>query len=344
MKRLLIASSRESAGKTSLILGMAAASGKKFGYLKPFGDRLIYQRKKNWDYDSNLIINAWGLNVEPDSTTLGFNHSKLRYVYDEESLKKTLPEMARNAEEGKDGLIIEGGKDLTYGSSINLDSLSIARYTDSQLLFIVSGENDVVLDDIRYIQKNMQNSDVDFAGIIINKVHDADDFKDSFLKILTDEGVSILGIIPHEEELTNYSIRFLSDSIFAKVIAGETGLDNTVENIIVCAMSTEESMRHPVFNKKRKLIITSGDRSDMILAALGSDTAAIVLTNNIVPPSSILSKASEQNIPLLLVTNDTYQVAKQIDKLEALITINDIDKINFMGQLVTQYIDINSLV
>ena len=46
MNAYIIASMHENAGKTSFIVGLAAARKKKYGYLKPFGDRLIYQRKK----------------------------------------------------------------------------------------------------------------------------------------------------------------------------------------------------------------------------------------------------------------------------------------------------------
>ena len=43
----------------------------------------------------------------------------------------------------------------------------------------------------------------------------------------------------------------------------------------------------------------------MILAALEGDTAGIVLTNNISPPSTIISKAEQLGVPMLLVPDDT---------------------------------------
>ena len=50
MKNIIIGSVDENAGKTSLIVGLGRAiSGKKFGYLKPFGDRLLYRKKRLWD-------------------------------------------------------------------------------------------------------------------------------------------------------------------------------------------------------------------------------------------------------------------------------------------------------
>ncbi len=62
MKNLIIGSMDPNSGKTSLIVGLGKAiAGKKFGYLKPFGDRLLYRKKRLWDQDTALIANIFGL-------------------------------------------------------------------------------------------------------------------------------------------------------------------------------------------------------------------------------------------------------------------------------------------
>ncbi len=343
MVTIIIASTREGAGKTSVIAGMASATDKKCGYIKPFGDRLIYRRKKNWDYDANLIVNILGLEEEPENISLGFNHSKLRYVYDEEATRKTCLEMAGKIGKGKDLLFVEGGKDLTYGASIHLDSIALAKYLDGRLVIVVSGDSDTVIDDVRYLNKYVATSDVKFAGVIINKVKDLEEFENIFLRQISSMGVNVLGVIPFKDQLTHFTMNYLAENLFAKVIAGEKGLGNVVKNVFVGAMSTDESLRNPLFNKENKLLITSGDRSDMILAALESDTVGILLTNNILPPANIITRASERNIPLLLVANDTYLVAKQIDKMEALLTKESEQEIDLLAQLVSKYIKLDEL-
>jgi hypothetical protein len=52
MKNIVIGSVSENAGKTSFVVGLARAINGKFGYLKPFGDRLIYRKKRLWDHDA----------------------------------------------------------------------------------------------------------------------------------------------------------------------------------------------------------------------------------------------------------------------------------------------------
>jgi BioD-like phosphotransacetylase family protein len=207
-------------------------------------------------------------------------------------------------------------------------------------LFVISGSDDSIVDDITFLQKYVDLRDVNFGGVVINKVHDLEDFNNTYLGSITEMGINVLGIIPYQKELTYFSVDYLSHYLFAKVIAGEGGLNNVVKNIFVGAMSADAALRKPLFQKEKKLIITGGDRSDMILAALESDTTCIMLTNNILPPSNIISKASDQNVPLLLVSSDTYQVAKQIDRLEPLLTKDNSENIGLVRELIKKYVNI----
>jgi len=343
MKKITIASTREGAGKTSIIVGLANALGKNYGYIKPFGDRLIYRRKKNWDYDANLLVNILGLDEEPENVCIGFNHSKLKYILDEKRTRETVLEMANNIGKDKEILFIEGGKDLSYGSSINLDSISISGYTKSTLIIVLNGDGDRIMDDLKFLDKYTDIPDQDFAGIIINNVPDAEDFENTYSRTITEMGFNILGIIPFQEQLSCFTLNYLAEKLFAKTIAGESGIRNTVKNIFVGAMSTGESLRNPLFQKENKLLITSGDRSDMILAAIDTGSAGIILTNNVMPPSNIIARANEKKIPLLLVSTDTLQEAKQIDRMEALLTNENSERIELLTELMKKHVKLDEI-
>ncbi len=344
MKRIILASLREAAGKTSIITGIASNITKNFGYMKPLGDRLIYRRKKNWDYDSNFIIDRFNLSHEPESITMAFSHSKLWHVYDEEGIKKTLIEMAETVGTDRDVLFIECGKDLCFGASVHLDALSLARHLEGDLSIVISGDNDMIMDDITFIHKYIDRSGISFAGVIINKVRDSTDFENTHLASITDMGIPVLGIIPFEEMLTYFTISSIAERLFAKVIAGDGGMNNVVKNILVGAMSVSEAMRAPAFNKEKKLLITGGDRSDMILAALETDVSGIVLTGNLLPPPNIISKGNERNIPIILVTLDTFQAAKQIDDMVALLSKENEDKIRRLSSLIKKHVKVNEII
>ncbi len=341
MDKWVIASMRRSAGKTSVIVGIAAALNRKMAYIKPFGERMLYRKKRLWDYDSALITNLFGLKEDPVDMSIGFDHSKLRYMYDEEGTQKKLLETVATIGKDKEVLFIEGGRDLSYGISVYLDTLSLAKYTGSRLVVVISGEEDTILDDVLFLKKHVDLAGVNLSGIIVNKVQNLEDFQNTHLPVVQKLGVRVLGVIPYQSELTYFSVYYLADRLFAKVITGEGGLKKVIKNIVIGAWSANVFLQNPVFKKENKLVITGGDRTDMILAALEGDTSGIILTNNILPPSNIIAKASEKNIPLLMVFSDTYQTAKQIESLEPLLTREDTEKVDLLRQTMQKHVQMN---
>lgn len=340
MKRLIVASMRKSSGKTSVIVGLAKALGQRLGYLKPFGDRLLYRKKRLWDYDSALITHIFGLTDNPDDLSIGFDHSKLRYMYDAAAMRERLLQSVSRVEHDKEILFVEGGRDFSYGVSVYLDALSLARYLQAPVVLVAAGDDGTMLDDILFVHQHTQAEQIELLGVIVNKVPNVADFKRAHGEVLAAHRVNLLGVIPYRAELTTLEMSYLAESLFAKVVAGEGGLRHVATHIFIGAMATPTAMRHPGFAQENKLIITSGDRSDMILAALESNTAGVVLTNNIVPPANLIARASERNIPLLLVPYDTYETAKRIETLEPLLTTDAHDKIALLEQLVRDHIDL----
>jgi uncharacterized protein len=343
MKKFIIGSVTENAGKSSFIIGLAKATGKKFGYLKPFGDKLIYRKKRLWDYDAALVTNIFGLEQSSDEMTIGFEHAKLRYMYDEASCKTKLLEMAHNLEKSHDLLFIEGGKDLTYGVSVRLDTLSLVKYTGAKLILVVSGDEGTIIDDITFVNKYIDMTDIDYS-VVINKISNLEDYRNNHLPDIINMGVKVLGVIPNEPELTYISMEYAAEKLQARIIAGERGLKNLIKHIVVGSMSGDVAVHDPRFQLENKLIITSGDRSDHILSALISSTAGIIITNNVLPPQNLVSRVAEKNIPLLLVPYSTFDTAKQVDDMTPLLTREDTERIDMLRKLVGENVDTKSII
>jgi BioD-like phosphotransacetylase family protein len=109
-------------------------------------------------------------------------------------------------------------------------------------------------------------------------------------------------------------------------------------------MSVNAALLDPQINEPGKLVITSGDRSDMILAMMETEgTAGIVLTNDIIPPANIVAKASGQNVPLLVVSGDTYSTALQIERIRPLLRAEDTTQIDSLTALVSDHVDMGGI-
>jgi BioD-like phosphotransacetylase family protein len=345
MKKIVVASTHKEAGKTSIIIGLSKIleeKGKSIGYMKPIGDRLLYQKKRLWDYDAALVSSILDLTESPENISIGFDHTKLQFMYDEQSTKKKMTELFSKISKEKDIVFIESGENLAFGYSVFLDALTVARTIGAKMILVLSGENRQIIDDICFLRKCVLSGDIDLLGVVINRVKDPSEFKSLHLDTFEQLGVDVLGIIPYEEEMTRFTIDYLNQTLFSKIIAGEEGLMNIVHRVFVGAMSAAQVVNKPLWQLENKLIITPGDRSDMIIAALESSTAGIVLTNNILPDDPIIqSMADSRKIPILLMAQDTFAIAKLIDDMEILFTKDENQKIQTLQNLVKENIEID---
>ncbi len=324
-KRFLFLSLKNNVGKTTSILSMAKILGKPCSYYKPIGDRLLYKKKRLWDYDASVVTRHLECTEQPEDVTLGFEQSKLRYMYDNESIIQKLNELFSEAEKQSEYIFIEGGGNPYFGASVNVSPLALAKKTDAKLIVVVAGEHEEILDQLYYIQNEMDQDAI--AGVIINKVKELEDFKESYGEQLNGFKFNILGMIPFSKQLDRISLRLVVDTLMGKVLAGEDLLNREVEKIFIGAMSVNEVLKKKYFQTPDSLVITSGDRSDIILAAIESQIAGVVLTNNIIPPSSVISRAVDAGIPLILASNDTHSVAKIIDDIEPLLNADNRENI-----------------
>ena len=344
MKSLIMASTREGAGKTSVLIGLANALDKRFGYTKPLGDRFLYRKKRLWDRDAALLSRMFQLDEEPETVSIGFDHSKLRYMHDRKTIFESLNRIIEIVGRDRDGVIIECGEDLRYGASVYLDPLTISQETGQPVIIVAGGSEDVIADDLAFVERFVGADEATVAGVIINKVVHLDDFKETQLPEIEALGVKVFGVIPYDADLMTLSVSVLAEKLFARVLAGEKGLGRVIRNVAIGAMAANTAMANARINAPDQLVITSGDRSDMILAALeAGGTSAIVLTNNIVPPANVISRASQLDVPLLLVPGDTYAVAMQVKAIEPLLVAEDTAKIDRMGELVREHVDLEAI-
>jgi BioD-like phosphotransacetylase family protein len=92
-----------------------------------------------------------------------------------------------------------------------------------------------------------------------------------------------------------------------------------------------------------KAVVTGGDRSDLILAAMETDTELLILTGTKYPESKVLLKARKNNIPILLVPYDTHTVIQQLDSITWLTPPDNQTKIDEAKKLIKKFVNIEEL-
>lgn len=322
MKKIVVASVRHKVGKTTISLGLAQKK-ENVGYMKPLGDNQIYRKKRLVDYDAALFKDVFSMDEPIEDFTLGFHHSKILHAFPD--VKEEFERRYQSLSEKKEFFIVEGGDDIMRGASIGLDAVSIAKKINAHIILVAAGEVYDIIDDLHFARWVARKKGAKIQGVIVNKVKRGE--KEKIKKEMKKQKIPLLGLVPFIKELSVVKVRYIADKFFAKVVAGEKGLDKPIESVFIAALSAPEIVRHPEFKKENKMIITGGDRTDVIAACLENKTSCIILTNNIIPPSNILAKADRSNTPLLLLKSDTYTVAKKIEDMEPVILPDETTKI-----------------
>jgi len=324
MNKIVIASVMPKAGKTTVALGIALQVSGTIGYMKPLGNNQLYKKKRLVDYDAALFQQTFDIDEPLEEYTLGFHHSKIIHSFPQvtDEIKTRFNALSNN----KDFFIIEAGEDLVHGKFVGLDPFSVAAHLDANMVLVLSGEVYDILDSLALANEFAAHSTVSIAGVVIDKSTNED--ITMIQKELDVYNIQLLGIMPYLPVLDEMLVRYVADKLFARIVAGKNGLEKSIKNILIAALSANHVIRHPDFKKQNKLVITGGDRTDVITASINDpNTSCVVLTNNIVPPSNILAKADKNNIPLLSIRSDTFTAAKKMENIESIILPAETEKI-----------------
>jgi len=157
--------------------------------------------------------------------------------------------------------------------------------------------------------------------VIFNLVpyHLIERIKEAATSILREYGISNYGIIPDKAELMSPTLLDITTALDAEILEGGEYLSNIAEEILVGAMGPEAALKW-VRRARNPVIVTAGDRTELILTLIEAKPSGIVLTGNLYPSIKVLAKAREKGIPLLLVPFDTYTTCEKIRELYGKVT------------------------
>jgi len=341
MQRLVVGSLNPCAGKTSFIMGLASERRNRLAYLKPLGDRLLYRKKRQWDHDVLLLENHGEvIYIHPDCT-LGFDPSKLRYMYPGEQLEARLGEILNELSAEVDLTVIETGCDPQYGAGLGLDPIRLARSMEAKLLMLASGHHQDMADRMLFWSRYIRDVPVSF---VLNKVEDGEGFRTEYGDELAEAGVDLVGILPKVHELDHYPVRYLCDQLFASVITGEDALQRPVSHVLLLASDQELTRAGAEFRKEGTVVVTGGDRADVVMSAITKGVAAIVLTGENEIGANLIAQAERSHIPILLVRHSTSHTIKTIGRIDPLFDTSDKKHQEVMGSLIRNHMDMSKIL
>jgi len=329
MKNVYLASVGARSGKSVISLGLAMNYPGKVGFYKPFRESLIKIGDEVMDQDASLMAEV--LRLEEGRRLSPFFYDIFEPV-SMDNIVSGYNELCK----GKEFMIIEGSKDFANGCTHRLSHIDIAEALDAPVVLVATTSYQSI-DSVFMFKDLCDQRNIEMCGVILNKCSESPE-----RKFLEGRGINVLGEVPVMPELRTFKVSEISEKMDAKVIAGEKGLDNVVENMLVGAMSTQTAIRY-MRRSKRKAVITGGDRSEIQLAALSTDTSCMIVTGGLRPSRMVLSRADELNVPVLMTNEDTLTVTETIEHLIARIDPTDKEKIDIVRKNVRRNVDLDAV-
>ena len=329
MKNIYLASVGTKSGKSLLSLGLAMNYPGKAGYYKPFRENLVSWKGELMDQDAVLLAEV--MNLEGGEKLSPFTYDIFEPIKLDE-----IVDGYKKLEEKKDFMIVEGSRDMSNGYSNNTSHFDIASALKLQIVLVTS-TSPSALDEIFTFKHLCEERGLELKGVVINKSEGK--MEKEFLER---KGIKVLGEIPIIPELRTFRVSEITEQMNVKVLAGASGLDKVVEDVIVGAMSPQVAVRY-MRRSQRKAVITGGDRTEIQLTALSTNTSCIIVTGGITPTRTILSRADEIGVPILLTSEDTLAAAEVVDHLITRIDPKDQEKIELVTKAIKKNVDLDAI-
>jgi hypothetical protein len=360
-KRIFVAATRMNDGKTTTCLGLFEALRSRLisriGFIKPVGQRFLEVDGHLVDEDSFLLDQIFHVQVPIESmspVTIDAMFTR-RYLEAPDHHRAAIVDRICRAFDRvsweKDFTIIEGTGHAGVGAVFDHSNARVARLLDAKVIIVAQGGIGRPVDEIALNKALFDQEGVEVIGAVLNKVEPEKmpliaEYAGRGLKKL---GVPLLGVLPIQKMLSAPNLLQIVEEIGGRWInAREQGVNERILRVIIGAMTAKGIVDHML---PGVLVITPGDRDDIILAAIGSagipgqkGISGIILTQDILPHPKILELLAHTDIPVIAASADSYVVASLINNMTVKTQPQDKDKIPVIKKLIQDHVRLDQLL
>jgi len=338
-------------GKTAICLGLfqkLQEMGLRVGYFKPIGVGLKSIEGRRVDPDTLLMKEVMALK-EPLEVITPITLGKwyLELLSEPPQLFEKIMEAYKEVSEGKDVILIEGPPKPETLTCHQCDVPNLSRELGAKVILVMKGSGDEVAEEAILYKHFIEAGGGELMGVIFNFVpHQViERVRGALLPALNRCNAASMGVVPDRRELSLPTVGDVVTELNAEILTEREQFDRLVEGVLVGAM-TPESALNWLRRSAGSALITGGDRTDLILTALEADMSVIVLTGNLYPSLSILTRAKEKGIPIILVAQDTYTTVRRLEEISGRITssLSSMKKIKLTREIVGEYVDLKRII
>ncbi len=344
---LYICSTTGFAGKTLVTLGVGQFlrdRGVTFTYRKPVGIRPVFKDEEVVDDDAVFVAKSLGLQI-PEEDLCSIILSQDLWVKglkgEIEALRSKVIDECKRASQGVEVLLLGGYGGLYSGAFLDLSGVQIAKDLTAKVILVVRYEGEYVVD---YVIKAFEDLGEDcWAGVIFNAISGGGftTYRDLVRPYLEKRGIRVLGEIPQDSILAAVSVNELKDFLGGRLLT-TLKEDRLIQHFLIGGMQVDKAIQY--FRKTPSFgVIVGGDRSDIQLAAIETGASCLILTGGLYPNEIILMRAEEAGIPILMVHEDTYSIARKVERLPVQTRIRHPHKLAKALEITRKHLDYQRL-
>tara|TARA_R110002049_G_scaffold308754_1_gene513921 strand:- start:64091 stop:66181 length:2091 start_codon:yes stop_codon:yes gene_type:complete len=353
-KGIYVATMEPNSGKSVVVLGlMRMLLGKtaKVGYFRP-----IIEDLEAGEMDNHIatVLSHFQIDINYKNT-FAFTRNEVLDLYNKGKSGEVIDEIIKKykyIEERFDIVLLEGTDFSHDNSSIELDlNILISKNLGLPVIIVTQADKKNLKEIVESVQlaHDTFKQEVDVLSIMTNKVN-PEDVSELKALLKTRIGTSTdITVIPKIPSLSSPTVKEIVKLLDGTVLFGKDMQNNLTENFSVGAMQLRNYLTHL---KDNSLVITPGDRADIILGALQANisknypkVSGIVLTGGLVPEESILKliEGLSSIVPIISVKDGTYFVTNRIGKIKSRIYAENTEKIATSIATFEKHVDTDKL-
>ncbi len=354
-KAVFIAAAEPDSGKSLVLLGlvnMLLGQARRVGYFKPLVD---FNPTQEANPHLATISSYFKLPLPPADTYAYTRPEALRLLETgaQGELIDTVIRKFKYWEDNYDFTVVEGSDFRGAGTAFEFDAnVSIAKNLGVPVLLVVSGAEKStaqIISAALTALRSFEAREVPVLLVVANRVPPAQ--AADVQALLRDQlpAAVLLAVIPDDPNLLHPTMREIHAGLGGKLLFGAAGLDNQVDHYIIGAMQVPDFLN---YLKENVLIVTPGDRGDIIVSALQANASAnyprvagLVLSagSEPAPPIMRLLEGLPDAVPILAVPTGTFETTTRVSAVKSRFGADNPKKIQLAISTFERCVDVRAL-
>jgi phosphate acetyltransferase len=338
---LYITATEARSGKSAVILGVMEMLLRKIdrvGFFRPIIN--VDPGLNDLDHDIVLISSHFNLKI-PYDQMYGFTGTEASNLVSSGKQNEMIEGIINKYNQLSNScnfMLCEGTDFVSSAAAFEFDiNAEISKNLSCPVLLVTNAYQKSTADTVRSVEvalESLSRKKCHTIATIINRTDPKDG--ETIIRLLKNKDLTreqLLYAIPDEPSLGKPTVGEIARLLGAEVLYGEEQLNRHVHNFTVAAMQLHNFLTRIEYGS---LIITPGDRADVIVACLATVSSAseqkisgIVLTGGLKPEKPIweLIKGFPRMVPILSVKENTFPTATNVNRIHAVISPDDERKI-----------------